>query len=455
MLIYRDPLLRKQILTIAGPAMGEMIMYMIIGVVDIAVVGRLGASPLAAVSLGAEIFFSLVLFLEALAIGANVLVAQAKGAGNHYQMRSYTAHTIVMALVLGFILQALGLFYTQDIIGLFAVEPAVAQQANDYLYITFLIAPFALLMYMTNAVFRGLGRTDIPMVISVIVNIVNVAGDFLLVYGLAGFPKMGVAGAAAATAVAHVLGCVLALTAILFGFGGIRPRWREFIQLKLKHFKDILALGIPSMVEQFFYITSNLLSIYLLVYLGTISFATHQLAVTVESISFMPGIGIAIAATTLVGQSVGARDPKSAQRAAQGCIELSLVIMGFFALVFALVPSWIAGLFTNDVDIIPLAEVVIRVAALEQLTIAFTTVASGILKGSGNTRTPMLVSLAFTWFFRLPLMYVMVKIWSTPLLYIWILFIFDWLLRSWVYFILYRRKGWLRPAMAENTSSAN
>jgi putative MATE family efflux protein len=435
--------------------MGEMIMYMIIGVVDIAVVGRLGASPLAAVSLGAEIFFSLVLFLEALAIGANVLVAQAKGAGNHYQMRSYTAHTIVMALVLGFILQALGLFYTQDIIGLFAVEPAVAQQANDYLYITFLIAPFALLMYMTNAVFRGLGRTDIPMVIAVIVNIVNVAGDFLLVYGLAGFPKMGVAGAAAATAVAHVLGCVLALTAILFGFGGIRPRWREFIQLKLKHFKDILALGIPSMVEQFFYITSNLLSIYLLVYLGTISFATHQLAVTVESISFMPGIGIAIAATTLVGQSVGARDPKSAQRAAQGCIELSLVIMGFFALVFALVPSWIAGLFTNDVDIIPLAEVVIRVAALEQLTIAFTTVASGILKGSGNTRTPMLISLAFTWFFRLPLMYVMVKIWSTPLLYIWILFIFDWLLRSWVYFILYRRKGWLRPAMAENTSSAN
>ncbi len=455
MLIYRDALLRKQILTIAGPAMGEMIMYMIIGVVDIAVVGRLGASPLAAVSLGAEVFFSLVLFLEALAIGANVLVAQAKGAGNHSQMRSYTAHTIVMALVLGFILQALGLLYTQDIIGLFAVEPAVAQQAYDYLYITFLIAPFALLMYMTNAVFRGLGRTDIPMVIAVIVNIVNVAGDFLLVFGLAGFPKMGVAGAAAATAVAHVLGCVLALTAIFFGFGGIRPRWREFIQLKLKHFKDILALGIPSMVEQFFYITSNLLSIYLLVYLGTISFATHQLAVTVESISFMPGIGIAIAATTLVGQSVGARDPKSAQRAAQGCIELSLVIMGFFALVFALVPSWIAGLFTNDVDIIPLAEVVIRVAALEQLTIAFTTVASGILKGSGNTRTPMLVSLAFTWFFRLPLMYVMVKIWSTPLLYIWILFIFDWLLRSWVYFILYRRKGWLRPAMAENTSSAN
>lgn len=455
MLIYRDPLLRKQILTIAGPAMGEMIMYMIIGVVDIAVVGRLGASPLAAVSLGSEIFFSLVLFLEALAIGANVLVAQAKGAGDHHQIRSYTAHTIVMAVVLGFILQVSGLYYTQDILGLFAVEPAVSQQAHDYLYITFQIAPFALLMYMTNAVFRGLGRTDIPMIIAVIVNIVNVIGDFLLVFGLAGFPKMGVAGAAVATAAAHVIGCCLALTALLFGFSGIRPRWQQFIQLKLKYFKDMLTLGIPSLIEQFFYITSNLLSIYLLVYLGTISFATHQLAVTVESISFMPGFGIAIAATTLVGQSIGARDFKSALRFARGCIELSFVIMGFFALIFALVPSWIAGIFTNDPDIIPLAETIIRVAALEQLTIAFTTVASGILKGSGNTRTPMLISTVFTWFFRLPLMYIMVRIWSVPLLYLWFLFIFDWLLRSLVYLRLYRRKHWLRPATAKSDSSAN
>jgi MATE family multidrug resistance protein len=455
MLIYREPLLRKQILTIAGPAMGEMIMYMIIGVVDIAVVGRLGASPLAAVSLGAEIFFSLVLFLEALAIGANVLVAQAKGAGNYHQIRSYIAHTIVIAVVLGFVLQAGGLYYTQDILGLFAVEPSVSQQAYDYLYITFQIAPFALLMYMTNAIFRGLGRTDISLIIAVIVNIVNVVGDILLVFGLAGFPKMGVAGAAAATAAAHVVGCGLALAALLFGFSGVRPGWQNFIQLKLRYFKDILTLGIPSLIEQFFYLTSNLLSIYLLVFLGTISFAVHQLAVTVESVSYMPGFGIAIAATTLVGQSIGAQDSKSAAKFAQGCIELSLVIMGSFALIFALAPSWIAGMFTNDPDIIPLAEIIIRIAALEQLTIAFTTVASGILKGSGNTRTPMLISTVFTWFFRLPLMYIMIKIFAVPLLYLWILFIFDWFLRSLVYLRLYKRKNWLRPALVKGDSTAD
>lgn len=238
MLIRRDPLLKKQILTIAGPAMGEMIMYMIIGVVDIAVVGRLGAAPLAAVSLGAEVFYALVLFLESLAIGSNILVAQAKGANDPDKIRIYTAHTLIIALLLGIIAQLVGLFYGPAFLGLFSVEPDVYAQALDYLRITFAIAPFALMLYMTNAVFRGLGRTDLPMIIATIVNIVNVVGDIVLVYGLAGFPKMGVAGAAAATAVAHVLGWVLALM-VLFSLDQVRPQIRDFLSPKWQSFRDI------------------------------------------------------------------------------------------------------------------------------------------------------------------------------------------------------------------------
>jgi len=454
MLIRRDPLLKKHILIIAGPAMGEMIMYMIIGLVDVAVVGRLGAAPLAAVSLGSEVFFSFVLFLEALAIGSNILVAQAKGADNYDKIRLYIAHTIIIALILGIIAQLGGLHYGPAFLSLFAVEPDVYSQACDYLHITFMIAPFALILFMTNAVFRGLGRTDIPMIIATIVNIINVVGDIVLVYGLAGFPAMGVAGAATATAAAHVLGCVLALIA-LFTLDQVRPRFQDFFPPSRKGFQDILALGIPSLIEQFFYIGSNLTSVYLLVYLGTVSFATHQLAVTVESVSFMPGFGMAIAATTLVGQAIGARDPHNARRYAQGCIELCFVIMGFFALIFALVPSWVAGLFTNDPEIIALAETVIRIAALEQLTIAFATVVSGVLKGSGNTRTPMLISTGFTWLFRIPMLYLLVRVWGAPLQYIWFLFIVDWLLRFLVYLLLYRRQNWLRPAYDSSQSSEN
>lgn len=453
MIIRRDVSLRKTIFRVAGPAMVEMIMYMVIGVVDIAVVGHLGAAPLAAVSLGAEIFFSLVLFLEALAVGATVLVAQAKGAKDSLAVRSIVSHTLIMGVVLGLTAGWLGWYFTDDILSLFSVEPQVYAQSRSYLLIAFQAAPFALVLYMTNALFRGLGRTDIPMTIAIIVNIVNVVGDFLLVYGLAGFPEMGVAGAAVATAGAHVIGFVLAIIALFTGLSGVQPRLADFARIRLQRFRSILAVGIPSLGEQFVYITSNLLALNLLVYLGTRSFATHQIAITVESISFMPGFGMAIAATALVGQAVGARDYQAARNAARGCIEMAFIIMGFFALLFVLMPGWVARIFTSDPAIIELAEAVIRIASLEQLTIAFSLVVSGVLKGAGDTRTPMLVSMLFTWAFRLPLMYLLIRIWSVPLPYIWYMFVLDWLLRTSVYVVLYRRGKWLPTQLPEPSYS--
>lgn len=450
MLIGNDVVLRKRILTTAGPAMVEMIMYMVIGVVDIAVVGRLGAAPLAAVSLGSEIFFSLVLFLEALAVGSTVLAAQAKGADNLGQIRSVTAHTLVIGIVLGLLVQQAGLAYTSKILGLFSVEASVFAQARSYLLVTFQVAPFALILYMINSVFRGLGRTNIPMLIALVMNLFNVIGDYVLVYGLWGFPALGVEGAAVATSAAHVIGFILAVLALVTGQAGIRLRMVDFIRLRIVGFKEILTLGIPSLLEQFFHTTSHMVSIYLLVFLGTVSFATHQLAVTVESISFMPGFGMGIAATALVGQAIGAKNLTAAHKAARGCWEMALIIMGFFALVFALAPGLVASLFTNDKDIIDLSKTIIRIASLEQLTIAFSMTASGILKGSGDTRTPMWISSIFTWLFRLPLMFVLVKILSAPLAYIWMLFVADWLLRTIIYLIIYRRGRWLRgPAVAD------
>ncbi|MGR6835662.1 MATE family efflux transporter [Syntrophomonas erecta] len=444
LVLISDKSLRQQIMRIAGPAIVEMIMYMVIGVVDIAIVGRLGAIPLAAVSLGSEIFFSIVLFMEALAIGSAVLVAQAVGARNLSEARRVTVHTLLLATILGIIAMIAGLVYTDKILGLFAVETDVFRQARDYLIITFRITPLALILYMTNSIFRGLGRTDIPMVIALIVNIFNIVGDYVLVYGLAGFPALGVAGAAWATALAHSLGFALAIYMLMSGKGGLTIRWGHVGRIDPAVFRRILNLGIPSLAEQFFFNASNLISIYLLVYLGTMAYASHQVALTVESISFMPGFGIAVAATTLVGQNVGAGNQSSLVKAARGSIEFGLLVMGIFALLFALIPFQIAAIFTNDQHIINLAGSIIRLASLEQLTIATSMVIEGILKGTGDTRTPMLISTLATWGYRLPLLYVFIKVWHLDIIYVWILYIMDWLFRTLVYITIYRRKKWLK-----------
>jgi len=443
LLIFKNKPLRTTILRTALPAMLEMILYMLIGIVDVAVVGRLGAVPLAAASLGAELFFEVILFLAALGIGSAVLVAQAKGAGKIHEAEQIAGQTVLLGLLLGCVSGLLVFFNADFIVGLFHVEPAVHVLAIQYVQITFTIAPLAVLYSMLSSLYRGWGRTDIPMYVAVVLNVVNCAGCYVLVYGKFGFPAMGVAGSALATALAHVVGFIIILSVLIRGKGGLQLHWTAIRRLQKLVLKKIFNLGIPSFMEQFFNNLSIMIAVYLIVFTGTVSYASHQVGVIVESISFMPGFGIAIAATTLVGQSVGARDKERLLQSTRGTIEFGLLFMGFFALMFALFPFQIAGLFTKDAAIIAIAGILIRIASLEQLTIALSMVLGGFLKGSGNTRTPMMITILATWVYRIPMLYLVIMVLDQPIQIAWLVFISDWLLRSIAFYIAYRRR--VRP----------
>lgn len=449
MLILRNVELRNRILKIAVPAMTEMVLYMLVGIVDIAIVGRLGAEQLAAVGLGAEIFFSIILFLAALGMGSSILVAQAKGAGDLNYAGRVAGQTFILALLIGGLTAYLGLAYSGSILNLFSVEKSVYNQALSYLLITFKIAPFALALYMVEAVFRGLGRTDIPMKIAIVQNVINAVGDYILVYGLLGLPALGVAGAAWATLLAHAVGFVIALYILLKGQNEFLIELKSIVSLRLNIIKDITRLGFPSLIEEFFMTGSSLVSIFLITFLGTIAFASHEIGITVESLSFMPGFGIAITATSLVGQAVGAKNKTAVYEAARGCMEMGILFMGSIGIIFAIFPYHIAAVFTNEPDLIKVSGFLIRLASLEQITIALSMVIGGILKGTGDTRTPMLIMTFFTWAFRLPLMYLFIRVWLLPINYIWVLFVVDWLFRAAVYLLVILKRKLLQMPSAE------
>lgn len=438
MILVKDPLLRKNIIKISAPAMAEMTLYMLIGVVDIAIVGRLGASELAAVGLGAEIFLSLVLLFEALAVGASVLAAQAKGARDTARVIAIGTNTILLALLLGVIPLVIGLFGVDAILSIFSLEPIVYQEAKKYLLVTFKFAPIAVFVYMINAYFRGLGRTDIPMYVALVMNIINTVGDYILVYGKFGFPMLGVQGAAWATSLAHTVGLVVLLIILLNNV--FKFNYRENIRVSLVLIKNILKIGLPSFAEYFFSVLSSFTSIFLIVFIGTVAYASHQVALTVESISYMPGFGMAVAATALVGHAFGAKDKTGLQKSARGTLEAALVMMGIFGVLFLAFPFFIAKLFTTDPQVIGVTGVLIRIAGLEQLTIAASMVLGGILKGIGDTKSPMLISTFFTWGFRLPLMYLFIIVLSLPVAYVWMIFVTDWFLRTITFTLIYRKK---------------
>ncbi len=448
MLIYKDAVLRRKLLKISIPAMSEMVLYMIIGVVDTMVVGRLGAAPLAAVGLGAEVFFAIILLVVALSIGVSVLVAQAWGAGKKEYAAQVAGKGIALGVGAGLLTAILGLLFSDNLLSLFPLEKSVYIQALAYLQVAFWISPLAIVYYMVNSIFRGMGRTDLPMKIAVVTNVINCLGDYILVYGKLGMPALGVAGAAWATSIAHITGFLLALYILFSGRSSLRIEVKYIFTGRFDIVKSIIRLGLPGLLEDFFRKSADIIAMFFIVFLGTLAFASHEVALIVESVSFMPGIGVAIAASVMVGHAIGARDKEQALLVSRGCLELGMTAMGFLGLIFAFFPYFIASLFTNDPAIISTAGFLIRLAAFEQLTIAATSIMEGIIKGSGDTRTPLLITSFFTWFIRLPALYVMTHILVLPITYIWGLFVTDWLLRAAVFASLYKKRQWLEKSLS-------
>lgn len=454
MLVYKEPGIRKLILKTAFPAMLEMILYMLLGVVDVAVVGRLGAVPLAAVGLGSQIFLAFVLILSSVGIGSSIMAAHAKGAGNMNEVSRIAGQSFLMALTFGTLAGIAGWLLADPLLCIFPVEPEVHRQALVFLHLTFPVVPIALTFYIINSIYRGLGRTDIPMIIAFVVNIVNCLGNLILVHGWGPVPSLGMIGSAAATSIALVVGFFMASFFLFSKHGGMKVKFTLQPRFNMKIIRNIFRLGLPSMGEQFFVTLSTMTTVFLIVFTGTHSFASNEVAFSIESLSFMPGYGIAIAATALVGHSIGARDQLAAQQMSRGCLELAGLLMGAIGLLFLCFPYAIASLFSHDPIIIETAGLLVRIAAFEQLPIAAVMVLAGILKGAGNTRIPMLVSTLGTWAFRIPLMYVIIHIFRMPIAYVWVLSVFDWLLRALVFGIVYRRKGWLPRTMGAEVHAA-
>lgn len=434
--------LSARILSTAWPAVLEMALYMLIGLADVAFVGRMGAVHLAAVSLGAEIFWGVILTLTSLGIGATVLTAQYTGAQKFQEINRLAAQVLVLSFSLGIITAVAGWVFSPSIIAFFEVEDAVATIATQYLRATFAAAPLALCLYIGNGVFRGNGHTRVPMTIALFINIINILASYTLVFGKFGFPQLGGLGAGIAASLAHVVGFMLMLAAMRSGRWGVRLELRELLPVQGRVISRMFKIGFPTGLEELFRNASTIASSLILVHLGTQAFASHQIAIAVESLSFMPGFGMAIAATAVVGQALGARKPEVARRAAIMSFQFAVVIMGLAALAFYLAPGFLAGLFTHDKSLVATAGILIQIAALEQIPIAAEMVFAGALRGTGDTRTPMLVAFIGTWFFRIPLLWVMVKILHLQLYQIWFLFVADWCLRAIALLIIILRVKW-------------
>ncbi len=384
-------------LGLAWPVIGENLLETLLGVVDTFLVAGLGAAAIAGVGTALQVMFFLISALSALSVGASVLVAQSYGAGELSRGSDLARQSIIWSFLLSIPLAAIGLLFSQHIVALFGVEPEVAHIATAYLHVSLATVVVLIALFIGGGVLRGVGDSRTPMIVTSIANVINVFLAYGLIYGHFGMPRLGAVGSAWGTFIARAIALLLLLWVLWRGRNGISFREGTGWLPNLKVALDVLRIGIPAALEQVMISAGFFVLSVIVAHLGTDVLAAYRITFTALSFSFLPGIGFAIAATTLVGQSVGARRPREGEISARVATLWAMAWMGSIGALIFLGAEPFMELFSRDPDVVEIGASALRLVALAQPFWAIEFVQAGAIRGTGDTWYPMVVNTLGIW----------------------------------------------------------
>lgn len=443
--------LRQSVLKLALPAVMEQVLVMIVGVISTMLVGQLGKEALSAVGIVNQTLAFILVLSVALSTGSTVLIARLIGAGDHKTARNAMRQTVVLGTA-GFVVVAgVCLAFAEPILRLFfgSAEPEVLRLALVYFRISMFGLPFMLLNAIISGNMRGAGNMKAPMFIAGAVNILNLTLGVTLIFGLQlpllgiSIPAYGVAGAAFAVSIARIFGGLLAVTWIRKGEGPLRSPIIKGFRLNFPLLSRIGHIGLPAMLEQVVMQGGFLMIQIVLAGQGTTTMAVMQIGNSVNSIAFIPLWGFGMAATTLIGQTLGEKRPEVAKKAGLEATRLSFMISVVLAICLFVLARPLVGLYTNEPEVLETGIMAIRIFCVTQPFLSTVIVLSGALRGAGDIRYVMLTGLVGIWGMRLLLTIVFHELFALGALSVWFAYGMDFMVRSAMYRHRFKRGKWM------------
>ncbi len=429
---------------LALPAVGEMILYMMIWVLDTMMVGKYGGQvAVSTVGLSSEILYSLVNIFIAVgvSVGTVSLVSRKLGANEKNLAEEYATLGLLTGSILALLISSTTFIFAPTILAYAGAKNDVLKYGIIYMRITSLGIFFNMTMNVLNSILRGGKNTKIPLLASAIINVINLFLDWVLIFGKLGFPELGIKGAAIATAIAHFSGFIF-ISYYTLKHSSIKPRLKYIKNLSFSRCKDLIKLSIPSSLQEGAFSVIRLIGTIMVMHLGELAFAANQITTTIESISFMPGNGFAVATTTLVGHKIGEKNFKEAKEYTKTSTIIGTLLMLLCGVMFLVFPKFLISLFIskNEVDVINLGATCLMIASIEQPFMGVHMILSGALNGAGDTKTPFIVSFISNWFIRLPLMIYFIYILKLSVVWVWVITAIQWIFQGTVMYIVYRKK---------------
>jgi multidrug resistance protein, MATE family len=387
-------------LRLAVPVVTIQVGMMAMGVVDTIMVGHISPQALAAVALGNLYFFTLAVFAIGTLMVLDPVVAQAVGAGDTPAVARAVQRGVLIATLLT--VPAVALLLVADPVFRLLNQPAeVIPHAAAYAVRTAPgIFPFLLFVVFRQSL-QAMGRTR-PIVGAIIgANIANAILNWMLVFGHLGVPALGVVGSAWATTISRILLVIWLWVAARAQLGPLLLPVRTEIWQRVPLLR-MVRLGVPIGAQHVLEFGAFALVALMMGWLGTREMAGHQVAINLAALTFMVPLGVGDAASVLVGQAVGRRDPEGARGAARAAFACGIGFMTITGAIFLTIPEPLARLYSQDVEVISVAAMLIPIAGVFQIFDGTQVVAGGVLRGLGDTRAPMVANLLGYWIVGVP-----------------------------------------------------
>jgi putative MATE family efflux protein len=434
----------RDVWNLSVPAVATNLLQTTNAFLDRMFVGRLGRDALAAVGVAGQGLFLLIAVSFIVGTGVTALVARFVGAQVLEDARKTLRQSLTLSALMGVLCMVAAYLLAKPAIRLMGMEPNAEQAALHFFSIALLGVVPLFVGQALGATLRGMGDMRTPLKVMLVVNAVHIVLDLLLIFGWGPFPRMGLAGAATALTISQWVGFGMFWVALRRN--PVMGEAVRFQALEVLWAKRIVNIGAPASLQALLRISSMLGYTRILAATaeGTAALAALPIGLTAESIAFMPGLGYSMAATALVGQSLGAKRTDVASRYAWMATAQACVIMTIMGIVFYVFAYPFARWFTRDALVIEVAADYLRINAYSEPFLALAMVLSGAFQGAGDTRTPTWITFVSMWLVRLPLAYLLALTLGYQTLGAWWAMAASVMLSGVLTAVLFRRGNWKR-----------
>ncbi len=381
----------KTLIVLALPIMFGMFMQTAFNIIDTIFIGSLGADALAAVAITFPVVFIFIALASGLGIGSTTLVAQAIGAKNLRKADNIAEHSLLLSLASGIIIAVLGILFGEHVFVFMGATPEILELTLVYSNTIFVGFIFLFLGFISQGIIQAEGNSKTPMIHMAISVILNIILDALLIFGLFGFPALGIFGAALATVIARGIGAGLNIAYILRRKGLIKINLKDFV-FRLKIMKDIFFIGAPASAGQ---LTISLGLTILMSFVGLFgvnALAAYGVGTRLDSLAILPVLGLINATIAVVGQNIGAGKLERARKTINYSAMISVFIMAFVAVIFILIPRPFFELFSSNEEVISIGVLYLTLVAFSYPFRGLLLGISGGFQGAGKTFLAMIMT---------------------------------------------------------------